>query len=91
MSVLPGDVKANTYTYVSRDGSLKGLQITNGRKHATPRITASTAMTLYHEGATYQIPAGVTTIPELELTEGINDITVKGTGTISFAWQEGSL
>lgn len=91
LSILPGDVRPHDYTYVSRDGSLKGLQITNGRKHATPRITASTAMTLYHEGATYQIPAGVTTIPELELTEGINDIAVKGTGTISFAWQEGSL
>lgn len=91
LSILPGKVEASAFTYVSRDGSLKGLQITNARKRATPKITASAAMTLYHEGAVYEIPAGVSIIPELELSEGINDIAVKGTGTISFAWQEGSL
>lgn len=91
VSILPGDVKASAFTYVSYDGTMKGLQIVNSKMRAVPRITASAPMTLYYEGASYQIPAGVSSIPEIELREGINDIAVKGSGTISFAWREGSL
>jgi len=70
---------------------MHGLQIVNAKKRAVPTITASSAFTLYHEGNTYTVAAGTTTIPELEFKEGINDVAVKGTGTISFTWQEGSL
>jgi hypothetical protein len=35
--------------------------------------------------------AGTYTIPELELVEGDNTVTVTGTGTITFTWQEGSM
>lgn len=91
MSILPGAVKADDFTYVSHDGGMRGLQIMNGKKRAVPTITASGAFTLYHEGNTYSVTAGTTTIPEIEFKEGINDVAVKGTGTISFTWQEGSL
>lgn len=91
LSILPGDVRPHNFVYASYNGTMKGLQIVNGKMRAVPRITASAPMTLYYEGAVYQIPAGLSTIPEIELREGINDIAVKGSGTISFSWREGSL
>jgi hypothetical protein len=67
------------------------VKLTNSRKRAVPTITATNAFTIYHEGNAYSIALGTTTIPELEFQKGINDIAVKGTGTISFAWNEGCL
>ena len=91
MSILPGDVKPENFVYVSRDGSMKGLQLVNAKKRAVPTITASAPFTIYHEGNTHSVVAGSTVIPEIELKEGVNDIAVKGSGTITFTYQEGSL
>lgn len=91
MSILPGDVKPAAFRYVSHDGTMHGLQIVNGKKRAVPTITADTAFTIFYDGNSYSVPAGTTTIPEIELKEGINDVAVKGKGTISFTWQQGSL
>ena len=91
MSVLPGNVRPENFTYVSRDGTMHGLQLVNGKKRAVPAITATAPFTIYHEGNTYTVGAGTTTIPELELKEGVNDVAVKGSGTITFTYQEGSL
>jgi hypothetical protein len=91
ISILPGDVKANDFAYVSHDGSMRGLQIVNGRKRAVPTITTTSPFTIYHEGNIYSVGAGSSTIPEMELREGINDIAVRGSGTITFTWQEGEL
>ena len=91
LSILPGDVKAETFTYVSHDGAMRGLQLVNSRKRAVPTITATSPFTIYHGSNTYSIGAGTFTIPEIELTEGVNDIAVKGSGTITFTWQEGDL
>jgi phage-related protein len=91
VSILPGDVRPENYQYVSRDGTMKGLRLVNGKKRVVPTITATAPFTLYHEGNTYAITAGTTTMPEIELKEGVNDIAVKGTGTITFTYQEGVL
>lgn len=91
MSILPGDVKANNFVYTSYNGQTRGLQLVNGKKRVIPTITATSAFTLYFEGNSYTVSAGETVIPEIELKEGVNDIAVKGAGTISFAYREGSL
>lgn len=91
LSILLGDVKASDFVYTSHDGNMKGLQLINGKKKAVPTITTSSAFTIYFEGKAYSVGAGSSVIPELELKEGINDVAVKGTGTISFTWREGGL
>lgn len=91
MSILPGDVKANTFVYTSYNGQMRGLQLVNSKKRVIPTIKATSAFTLYFEGNSYTVSTGETVIPEIELKEGVNDIAVKGTGTISFAYREGSL
>lgn len=91
VSILPGDVKADNFVYTSYNGQMRGLQLVNSKKHVIPTITATSDFTLYFEGNSYTVSSGETVIPEIELKEGVNDIAVKGTGTISFTYREGSL
>lgn len=67
------------------------IVLTNGRKRAVPLITTTAPMTIEYGGGSFTNSAGTYIIPELELTHGANTVTVTGTGTISFEWQEGDL
>lgn len=67
------------------------VTLSNSRKRAVPRITATASMTIRFGGSSWTINAGTTTIPDFELTEGSNTVTVTGTGTITFAYQEAGL
>lgn len=67
------------------------ITLTNGRKRAVPTITTTAAMTIAFGGGTWTNGAGTYVIPEMELTHGENVVTVTGTGTITFEWQEGDL
>lgn len=81
-----------TKTVVTRaiDGT-ETVSLTNGRKRAVPTITTTSDMTLSFGGGVWTNRAGTFSIPELELVEGDNIVTVTGAGTISFSWQEGDL
>lgn len=67
------------------------VTLTNSRKRAVPEITTTAAMTIVFGEFTWAVEAGTFTLPELELVEGDNVVTVTGSGTITFAYQEGSL
>lgn len=67
------------------------ITLTNSRKRAVPTITATASMTLVFGDGSWAKGAGTYTIPELELTEGANHVTVTGVGNITFTWQEGDL
>ena len=68
--------------------------LTNGRKRAVPEVTiaAETSLNIVYQGSNiWDLGSGSYTLPELELTEGENTVTVTGTGTITFRWWEGDL
>lgn len=67
------------------------INLTNSRKRAVPEITTTAAMTFVFGDGSWAKAAGTFTIPEFELAEGNNTVTVTGTGTITFRWQEGAL
>lgn len=69
----------------------EAITLTNARKRAVPTIATTAAMTIAFGGGTWTNSAGTYTIPELELVEGANAVTVTGTGTVTFTWQEGEL
>lgn len=79
-------------TVVTRavDGT-EAITLTNGRKRAVPVITTTAAMTIIFGDGTWTNGAGTYSIPELELVEGENAVTVVGTGNITFTWQEGDM
>jgi len=67
------------------------IALTNARKRAVPTITTTADMTISFGEGIWTNRAGTYTIPEIELVEGENIVTVTGTGTITFTWQEGDL
>lgn len=67
------------------------VQLPNGRKRTVPTITTTASMTIAFGNFSRSVSAGTFVIPELELVEGNNTVTVTGTGTISFVYQEGEL
>ena len=72
----------------------ESITLTNGRKRAVPLITIETAGSLriiYGDNFIWDLGSGSYTLPELELTEGANIVTVTGTGTITFTYQEAGL
>jgi phage-related protein len=68
--------------------------LTNARKHAVPKVTIQTDSSInivFGVSNVWDLGSGSFTLPELELSEGANTVTVTGTGTITFEWQEGEL
>lgn len=67
------------------------IVLTNSKMPVVPEITTTAAMTIAFDGFTAAVQAGTFRLPELQLKEGQNRVSVTGTGTISFAYREGSL
>lgn len=70
------------------------VTLPNSRKRAVPEVTIETDSSLniaYQENLIWDLGSGSYTLPELELVEGENVVTVTGSGTITFTYQEGSL
>lgn len=70
------------------------ITLTNGRKRAVPLVTIQAEASIRVTFGSFNIwdlGSGSYTLPELELAEGSNPVTVTGTGTISFEWQEANL
>lgn len=69
------------------------INLTNGRKRAIPLINIESAASvrIEYQGNIWDLGGGLYTLPELELVEGVNSISVTGEGTITFTWQEGNL
>lgn len=71
----------------------ENIVLTNSRKRATPEVTITTENTIRitYGNDIWDLGSGSYTLPELELIDGNNTVTVTGTGAVSFTWQEASL
>ena len=66
----------------------------NSRKRTVPEVVISSGTGLniaFGLGNVWDLGSGSYTLPELELVEGDNPVTVTGTGTITFTYQQGKL
>lgn len=81
-----------TIMSVTVDGT-QAVILTNSRKRAVPEVVIDTAasLRLEYQGNIWDLGSGSFTLPELELVEGENTVTVTGTGTVSFTYQEAGL
>ena len=81
-----------TAIYQAVNGTVE-VPLINGRKRAMPevKITTEGTLNIVFNGNIWDLGAGSYTLPELELVEGTNIVTVTGTGTITFTWQGVSL
>ena len=72
----------------------KAITLTNSRRRVVPEVKVTSTGTLnivYGDGNIWDLGSGSYTLPELELVEGENIVTVIGTGTVTFTWREGDL
>ena len=67
------------------------LSIINAKKPVVPTITSNAEFLISFGGFNEVYSAGTFTIPELELKEGINQVYVEGTGSITFTYRRGWL
>lgn len=77
---------------VQLSGESKSINLMNGRKSVCPSIECSNDNTVIVFGdATFNLSAGKHEILDIQLVEGINTLTVSGSGTVTFLYQEGDL
>ena len=79
------------YRYISGTDS---FTLPNSRKRVIPevKVTSSSGLTVtFGSGNVWNLSSGSYLLPELELVEGDNPITVTGTGSITFTYKQGTL
>lgn len=93
-------VKAMPYKYrqyytvreISLTGTENTVNLSNGRKTVCPVIECSNNDTsITFENATYKLSAGKHELLDIQLKQGLNKVTVSGTGTVTFTYREGEL
>lgn len=81
-----------TVETVALSSSEKTVSLKNGRLPVVPLIECTNDNTFVSFGGnTHKLNAGTHKVLDVRFVEGINELTVKGTGTIKFTWQEGEL
>lgn len=92
------EVDAEPYKYSMTETvvtqAISGTQsilLTNSKMPVVPTITTTAAMTIAFGGYSVAVQAGTFRIPELQLAEGQNAVTVTGEGSIIFRYRQGSL
>lgn len=67
------------------------IVIVGKRKKTYPTITASSAMTVAYNGATYNLTEGINKLYDMILDEGENTLTFSGSGSVLIEYTGGSL
>ncbi len=72
--------------------SQQTINITNARKAVSPTITCTNDNTVIVFGtATFNLSAGTHKVLDIRFVEGNNQLTLSGTGTVTFTFQEADL
>lgn len=84
------NVIARNYKNINVNGTYS-MNIVGRRMPVILTLECSAEMTLKHEEATYKLPKGKSIVFDIMLTEGNNNLTFEGTGTISIDYRGGEL
>lgn len=69
----------------------KTLNLSNGRMPAIPRIKCTATTKIVFGSVTTTLKAGTHKVLDIVLKEGKNNISVSGSGTVTFSYQQGDL
>lgn len=79
-----------TVINVTLTGTEQTVNLENGTMQVVPNIMASAPMSITYGNTTWAITAGTNIqIPSFILTKGDNEVSITGTGTISFTYTKG--
>ena len=91
--VKPYKYKQNaTSVTIELSSTPKTINIANSRKSVVPSIICTKDNTVVaFGGATFNLSAGTHKVLDIQFVEGNNAVTVSGTGTVTFKFQEAEL
>lgn len=89
--VAPYKLKNGQTVVTVSAGNEVGKTLANGRKTAVPTITCTAEATIAFDGNTYSLNPGTHTLPNVELKQGENRVTVTSDEPVIFTYQEGDL
>lgn len=69
----------------------KTVNLINRRKVVSPTFICSAAVKVTFNGNVYTLPAGRTTVYDIRLKEGNNNVTIAGNATVEIEYRGGSL
>lgn len=77
---------------IALTGTATSVKISNGRKSVVPLIhcTDDNTVVIFNNG-TFKLSAGTHKILDIQFKEGNNEVTVSGSGAVTFEYQEGEL
>lgn len=87
----PYKLKGSETVFSKAVSGSDNIVLTNSRKRVVPTITTNAQFSISFGTYSGTFNAGTFRIPELQLVEGNNTVTVEGTGNISFRYREGGL
>lgn len=89
----PWKYKAAQTVITQAVSGMDRIVLTNLRKRVVPEVTITTdgSLRLVFGDSIWDLGSGSYTLPELELSAGENTVSVTGTGTVTFAYQEAGL
>lgn len=80
----------NTLTTITKANN-QTITLVNGAMPTVPKVKVTGTTTLTYGDYSVSISAGEWILPSLELKQGENQITLSGSGTVTFEYQEGEL
>lgn len=89
--VAPYKMKDGQTVVTVSAGEAVGKTLTNSRKTVVPTITCTANATVVFDGDTYTLNPGTHTLPNFELKQGGNRVTVTSEESVIFTYQEGDL
>ena len=91
-SVAPYKYKRQLTTVsASLSETPKEVLLKNARKVVSPTINCTGEATIVADGAEYTVGEGAHRILDFQLQEGTTPVTISGSGTVTFVYQEGDL
>ena len=76
---------------VNLSNETKSLTIPNKRMRVTPTLIVSGSVTMSFEGKTYTLQAGKQQLLNFVLSEGNNNVSFSGTGSVKITYRQGAL
>ena len=90
-TVAPYKLKNGQTVVTVPAGEAVAKTLINGRMTVVPTITCTANVTIVFGGNTFNLNPGTHTLPEFELRQGENRVTVTSEESVIFTYQEGDL
>lgn len=83
--------QAETAVSFALNSTARPVTLTNGKRAVCPTIETTEAAVIVFGGSTFNLGAGTHKVLDIRLLQGANEVSISGSGTITFRYQEADL